>query len=178
MALTLDKRRRDRSDGFDKGGWAAPYYQDVMATVQREAMATPCDFLFCRRAYESFAAHWFKVDESLVTARMNAARKNVVSDGAPELRWRNPHLVTGDVQAGIAALKAQVGPSFQVHGGATLVQTLLADDLIDKFRLWIFPVVVGAGKRVFEGGTAQRSLKPKKCETSGNGVVMSIYEKR
>lgn len=165
----------DRSGGFERGGWAAPYWEQVMAQVGREAMAAPYDMLFGRKTYDAFAAHWPDVEGDKAAEIMNAARKYVVSGGSPDLSWNNSHLVRGDVPAEIAAMKQQDGPLLQVHGSAQLLRTLLEHDLVDEFRLWTFPVIVGAGKRLFETGATPLRLKLTKTEPCPNGVVMTIY---
>lgn len=167
----------DRSGGFDQGGWAAPYFDEVMAQVGREAMAEPYDMLFGRKTYDMFAGHWPNVESDPAADRMNAARKYVVSNGSPDLSWNNSHHVRGDVPAELAALKQQDGPLLQVHGSADLIQTLLAHDLVDVFRLWSFPVIVGSGKRLFETNAAPLPLKLTKSESLANGVVMMHYER-
>ncbi|MEX3007313.1 dihydrofolate reductase family protein [Hoeflea sp. TYP-13] len=167
----------DRSGDFDRGGWAAPYWDEVMAQVGREAMSTPYDMLFGRKTYELFAGHWPRVDNDPAADVMNAARKYVVSGGTPDLSWNNSHLVSGDIPAEIAALKQQDGPLLQVHGSAQLLQTLLAHDLVDEFRLWNFPVIAGSGKRLFEAGAAPNRLALVKSGQSPNGVVMTIYRR-
>lgn len=167
----------DRSGGFDKGGWAAPFWEEVMAQVGREAIALPYDMLFGRKTYEAFAAYWSNVEDNPAADRMNPARKYVVSGGSPDLSWNNSHLISGDIPAEVAALKQQEGPLLQVHGSRHLLQTLLAHDLVDEFRLWSFPVIVGSGKRLFESGTAPNRLELVKSEQSPNGVVMTIYRR-
>lgn len=146
-----------------------------MAQVGREAMAEPYDMLFGRKTYDMFANHWPNVESDPAADRMNAARKYVVSRGAPELSWNNSHLINGDVPKEITALKQQDGPLLQVHGSADLIQTLLAHDLVDVFRLWSFPVIVGSGKRLFETNAAPLPLKLTKSEPLANGVVMMLY---
>lgn len=167
----------DRSGGFGQGGWAAPYWDGVMAQVRQVAMAAPYDMLFGRKTYELFAGHWPEVDGDPVAAMMNAARKYVVSTSQPDLSWQNSSLITGDVPREIASLKEQDGQLLQVHGSAGLIQTLLAHDLVDEIRLWTFPVIVGAGKRLFEAGTRPRRLALARTDASGNGAVMSIYQR-
>lgn len=167
----------DRSGGFDKGGWAAPFWEEVMAQVGREAMSLPYDMLFGRKTYEAFAAYWPNVEDNPAADRMNPARKYVASSGSPDLSWNNSHLISGDIPAEVAALKQQEGPLLQVHGSGHLLQTLLAQDLVDEFRLWSFPVIVGSGKRLFESGTAPNRLGLVKSEQSPNGVVMTIYRR-
>jgi len=106
---------------------------------------------------------------------LNGARKYVVSGGSPELNWNNSHLVSGDIATELRALKEQSGPLLQVHGSATLLQTLFAHELVDELKLWTFPVTVGRGKRLFESGTTASEFKLKKCEPLPNGVIMTIY---
>ncbi|MEM7777643.1 MAG: dihydrofolate reductase family protein [Pseudomonadota bacterium] len=169
--------QEDQSGGFDQGGWAAPFWEDVMAQVQHEAMSAPYDMLLGRNTYEAFAAHWPKLHNDPTADKLNASRKYVVSSGSPDLSWNNSHLISGDVASEIASLKRQGGPLLQVHGSSELLQTLFANDLVDEFRLWCFPVIVGAGKRVFEAGAEIGALSLQKNEHLQNGVVMSIYRK-
>ncbi len=167
----------DRSGGFDRGGWAVPWWDEVMEQVGREAMAEPYDMLFGRKTYDTFAAHWPNAEPGPAADAMNPARKYVVSGSAPVLSWNNSHLVSGDVPRNIAALKQQEGPLLQVHGSADLLQTLLEHDLVDEFRLWTFPVLVGPGKRLFQTGAAPGPLTLVKNGRTPNGVVMTIYVK-
>ena len=148
-----------------------------MAQVAGEAMAAPYDILFGRKTYEAFAAVWPNAKPNPAADMMNAARKYVVSSGSPELSWNNSQLVSGDVPAEISALKNRDGPLLQVHGSARLLQTLLAHDLVDEFRLWSFPVIVGLGKRLFEDGSAPGNLTLTKCGRLPSGVVMTIYRR-
>lgn len=178
--LTLDgvmQLQEDGSGDFDRGGWAAPFWEEVMAQVGREAMSLPYDMLFGRKTYDAFAAHWPNVEGDPAADMMNAARKYVVSGGLPDLSWNNSHLISGDIPAEVAALKQQEGPLLQVHGSRHLLQTLLTHDLVDEFRLWIFPVIVGSGKRLFDTDAAPNRLKLVKSEHTPNGVVMTIFRK-
>ncbi|MCV0426330.1 MAG: dihydrofolate reductase family protein [Roseibium sp.] len=170
------KPDEDLSGGFEKGGWAAPFWEEVMIQVGREAMAMPYDMLFGRKTYDLFAEHWTQAEDE-PAGMMNAARKYVVSRGKPDLGWANSHLISGDVPANLRALKRSAGPLLQVHGSANLIQTLLAHDLIDEFRLWTFPVVAGCGKRLFDPGAAPNTLRLVKHEQTENGVVMAIYRR-
>ena len=165
----------DRSNGFSAGGWAAPFWDGVMPRVERLAMSKPYDMLFGRKTYDLFAGHWPNAPKSNLSDRMNAARKYVVTSSPDNLTWENSYPVSGDVVAGLKALKRQDGPLLQVHGSGQLIQTLLAHDLIDEFRLWTFPVVVGSGKRLFEPGCGLHRFGLKASEDCGNGVTMGIY---
>lgn len=167
----------DRSNGFQSGGWAAPYWEEVMAQVQQEAMSEPYDMLFGRKTYELFASHWPSAGESQIADMMNAARKYVVTSTLTSLTWNNSSAIGGDVAGEIGRLKRRDGPLLQVHGSSELVQSLLAHDLIDEFRLWIFPVVTGSGKRLFMPDCPPRSLKLLKSALCSNGVQMTIYRR-
>ena len=109
-------------------------------------------------------------------ATLNSARKYVASRTLHEVRWNNSVLLEGDAARAVAALKDEDGPEIQVHGSANLIQTLLRHELIDEIRMWIFPVVVGSGKRLFDGGTVPSGMRLVDLTTSGTGVLIAIYE--
>ncbi|MDE2746621.1 MAG: dihydrofolate reductase family protein [Chloroflexota bacterium] len=170
----------DSSGGFSGGGWGAPYWDEVMPQVYAEAMSEPYDLLFGRRTYDVFASHWPNVDgeEDPVAARLNGGHKYVATRSVDRrLPWGPATRIGGDVVAEIKALKAGDGPLIQVHGSSELIQTLLKHDLIDEYRLWTFPVVVGGGKRLFEAGAAPAGLQLVRTGSTGNGVVMSVYRR-
>ncbi len=168
----------DPSGGFTQGGWAQPCWEGVMEQVGREAMAEPYDMLFGRKTYELFAGHWPEADPAdPAAARMNGATKYVASSTLTNPTWENTTVLSGDVSEQVAALKQQDGLLLQVHGSGKLIQTLLSHDLVDEFRLWTFPVVVGSGKRLFAEGTVPSALKLRKSELTSNGAVMSIYRR-
>jgi len=168
----------DPSGGFTRGGWAAEYWKDVMAQVRQEAMSVPYDVLFGRRTYEIFAGHFPEIgDDNPEAKMMNEAMKYVATNTLTELNWQNSVPISGNISSEVARLKQQDGPLIQVHGSGALIQTLLAADLIDEFRLWTFPVVVGAGKRLFGSDAAPHKLRLVKTAPSTNGVVMNIYRR-
>ena len=170
----------DPSGGFTGGGWGAPYWEQVMPQVYAEAMSEPYDLLFGRKTYEVFASHWPNASaDDPVAVRLNSAHKYVATTSSTHpLPWERSTRVTGDVPAEIAMLKAEDGPLIQVHGSSELIQTLLKHDLIDEFRLWTFPVVVGDGKRLFGEGLAPSDLTLVKTGATANGVVMTVYRRR
>ena len=170
----------DPSGGFAGGGWGAPYWEEVMPQVYAEAMSEPYDLLFGRRTYDVFASHWPNVGgDDPVATRLNEGRKYVVTRSRTHpLPWEVSTRITGDVVDEIRKLKSGDGPLLQVHGSADLIQTLLAHDLIDEYRLWTFPVVVGGGKRLFAGGVVPGSLRLVRTGSTGNGVLMSVYRRR
>ena len=170
----------DPSEGFTGGGWGMPYWAEVMHQVGQEAMAEPYDILLGRTTYDMFAATWQKKSDDNATAEMmNNARKFVVATSATnDTGWKNTSRITGDVVGEISKLKAQNGRLLQVHGSCGLIQTLLEHDLIDEFRLWTFPIVLGQGKRLFGQGTAAREMQLVKSRSTAQGVVMGIYRRR
>ena len=142
-----------------------------MAQVGREAMAEPYDVLFGRNTYDMFAAH------AGADHPMNSLTKIVATSRPDNLTWANSLAISGDVPAEVERLKQQQGRLLQVHGSCGLVQTLLAHDLVDEFRLWTFPVLAGGGKRLFGSGTVPCDLELIKTGNTENGVVMSIYRR-
>ena len=146
----------DPTGGFTHGGWGATYFDDEM--MGRMAEADPYELLLGRGTYEIFAAHW-PYDEGPIADQLNGTRKHVASTTLERVEWSNSTLIPGDVADYVATLKRQDGPEIQVHGSPGLIQTLLEHDLIDEFRLWIFPLVIGTGKRFFGDGTLPAALE-------------------
>ena len=131
--------------------------------------------LLGRKTYEIFAASWPKSEEP-GAEDINKAKKYVASTTLKDVDWQNSELLKGDVVKKIQKLKEQDGPELQVHGSSNLIQTLLKENLVDQMRVWIFPVTVGKGKRLFGEGTQPASWKLTDSETSGTGVTMNTYE--
>jgi len=136
---------------------------------------------FGPQAYEIFAAHWpfVKPDNpDYETAnKLNAARKYVVSRTLETANWNVSTIIKGDVVKQLANLKVQSGPDLQVHGSGNLIQTLLKDDLVNELHVWIFPVTIGSGKRLFAEGTVPASFKLPDFKVSTTGVIIATYEK-
>ena len=166
----------DDSGGFSHGGWSVNYWDEQMAQVMTEAMSTPFDLVLGRRTYEIFAAHWPHATEDAGAKPLNDATKYVASRSNPTLEWRNSVLIEGDAAEGVAALKEEDGPELQVHGSGNLIQTLLRHNLVDQYRLWIFPLVIGSGKRLFSEGTIPAGLNLVESKVSTTGVVIGTYE--
>ena len=166
----------DPAGGFAHGGWSVNYWDEKMGNLMDGVMGKPFDLVLGRKTYEIFAAHWPHATEEQGAGPLNAATKHVASRTLRNLDWQNSFLIEGDAAEGVARLKEQDGPELQVHGSANLIQTLLADNLIDQYRLWTFPVVVGRGKRLFEDGTIPSGLKLVDSQVSTTGVVIATYE--
>jgi dihydrofolate reductase len=166
----------DPAGGFQYGGWSVPYWDDRMGEIMGAWMTPPFDIVLGRRTYEIFAAHWPHTDEP-GAKELNEARKYVASRTLESVDWQNSQLLGPDVPAAVAALKEEDGPVLQVHGSADLLQTLIANDLIDEFQIFTFPVVLGSGKRLFGEGTMPAGLELVESETSTTGVVVSKYRR-
>jgi len=166
----------DDSDGFALGGWSVNYWDDLMGEAMGEAMSAPFDLLLGRRTYDIFSAYWPHATDNPGAKPLNDATKYVASRSHRELEWGPSVLIEGDAAEGIAALKKEDGPELQVHGSANLLQTLLRHNLVDEFRLWIFPLVIGSGKRLFADGTIPAGLKLVDTKVSTTGVVIGTYE--
>jgi dihydrofolate reductase len=166
----------DDSDGFSHGGWSVNYWDEQMGQVMGEAMSMPFDLVLGRKTYDIFAAHWPHGTDDPGAKPLNDATKYVASRSHPALEWSNSLLIEGDAAAGIAALKKQDGPELQVHGSGNLIQTLLRHNLVDEYRLWVFPLVIGWGKRLFSDGTVPSALRLVDSKVSSTGVVIGTYE--
>jgi dihydrofolate reductase len=166
----------DPSGGFTHGGWSFHYWDEAMGEEMGQFMGKPFDLLLGRKTYEIFAAHWPHSTDPAADA-LNNATKHVASRTLDGVEWSNSKLIEGDVAEQVAKLKEKDGPEIQVHGSADLIQTLLEHDLVDEFRLWFFPVVLGTGKRLFADGAIPAGLKLVDSKASGTGVLITTYER-
>jgi dihydrofolate reductase len=167
----------DRSGGFDQGGWQLDYFDDIFANAMMEGFAATGGFLLGRLTYENFAAHWPNqpADDPLA-GTFNDLPKYVVSTSLTEpLAWQNSTLIQGDLPTRITALKQGTGKDIQVIGSGELVQTLIAHDLVDEYRLLIHPLLLGNGKRLFREGNEPVRLRLVDSKTSGKGVLILTY---
>lgn len=167
----------DTTGGFKYSGWVAGYFDDFLGKVIGEQMAKPFELLLGRRTYEIFAAHWPYIKGDPIADKFNAAKKYVVSTTIKKPDWNNSILIVADVVKQIKSLKEQGGPELHVYGSGNLIQTLLKHDLVDEFRLKIFPITIGTGKRLFAGGTIPASFKLLESKTSTTGVIIATYER-
>jgi dihydrofolate reductase len=164
----------DPTGGFTQGGWAVSYFDEEM--MSRISGSEPYELLLGRGTYEIFAAHW-PYDEGPIADHLNRTRKYVASTTLERVDWSNATLIDGDVAEYVARLKREDGPEIQVHGSPGLIQTLLEHDLIDEFRMWIFPVTVGTGKRLFGEGTIPAAFELLDSSVSTTGVTINTYRR-
>jgi dihydrofolate reductase len=167
----------DDDGGFKHGGWSVTYWDDQMGQVMSEATSKPFAMVLGRKTYDIMAAYWPTAPEETGARVFNDATKYVASRSLPDLeRWSNSVLISGDAADGLATLKKEDGPELQVHGSANLIQSLLRNNIVDEYRLWVFPVVIGSGKRLFADGTIPSGLKLVDSKVSTTGVVIGTYE--
>jgi dihydrofolate reductase len=166
----------DASGGFEHGGWSVKYWDDSMGQQMGEFMGKPFDLLLGRKTYEIFAAYWPHATDEQVAGPLNSARKYVASRTLKTVDWNNSTLLEGDVGEAAAKLKKESGPEIQVHGSGNLIQTLMKQNLVDRYILWVFPVVLGTGKRLFSDGAVPAGMRLADTTTSSTGVVIGKYE--
>lgn len=166
MSLTLDgvmqalgRPDEDTRDGFTHGGWALPYFDEVMGGSAAEGMSHMPSLLFGRRTYEAFYAVWPNRTDNPFTEFLNHIQKYVASTTLEKpLPWSNSRLLKGDAVAAVAALKEQPGNDLAIFGSGVLVQSLMRHNLIDEFVLSIHPLVLGSGRRLFADGSPYTTL--------------------
>jgi dihydrofolate reductase len=158
--------------------WQLPYFNDEMGEAIGAAMAAADAMLLGRVTYQEFASYWPGVssEDQPFADYMNNTPKYVVSTSLDTVEWNNSTLIKDNVAAEIARLKQQPGKNIGITGSATLVQSLLQDDLLDELMLMVHPVVVGSGKRLFEDGGALKELKLVDSKTFSTGVVSLTYQ--
>jgi dihydrofolate reductase len=166
----------DDSGGFAHGGWSVNYWDDKMTEIMGEATSKPFAMVLGRKTYDIMADYWPTAPEESGAKVFNDATKYVASRSDRALEWANSVLIDGDAADGLAALKKEDGPELQVHGSADLIQSLLRHNLVDEYRLWVFPLVIGSGKRLFANGTIPAGLRLVDQKVSTTGVVIGTYE--
>jgi dihydrofolate reductase len=167
----------DRDGGFEHGGWSFHYWDDLMNQRITEATNRAGALLLGRKTYEIFAAHWPNVgDNDPVAAKLNSVPKYVASRTLDEVTWSNSTLIR-DVPDAVADLKRESGEEIQVTGSGDLIQTLIEHDLVDEYRLWVFPLVLGTGKRLFGRGTGPAAFNLVDTQLSTTGVAIQMYER-
>lgn len=157
--------------------WASPYFNDEMWKLAGSGMAESDTILLGRRTYQEFAAYWPNQTSDVQFADyLNNTPKLVVSQTLRTVEWQNSSLIKSDVVPELTKLKQRPGKNITILGSATLVRSLLRNGLLDELKLMIFPVVVGAGKRLFKNGADQGALKLVDARTFSTGVLGVTYE--
>ena len=168
----------DRSEGFDRGGWIVPHFDDATGAFIDGIFREVDAFLLGRRTYDIFAAYWPNVTDpdEIVANRLNTLPKYVASTTLEDPAWAGTTVLEGDLVAAVHELKARPGRELQVHGSGRLVRFLLEHDLVDRLNLLVFPVIVGAGRRLFPERGIATGLALTESRTTPNGVTISVYQ--
>jgi dihydrofolate reductase len=166
----------DPSNGFTHGGWAMPFIDDAGGRAIDEIIAREFDMLLGRRTYEIFASYWPNQGDHPIAKAFNKATKYVVSRSLERLDWEKSQRIAGDVVSEVPQLKASDGPELHIWGSGELLQTLIGANLIDEYRIWIFPVVLGKGKRLFEKGVPAFAVTLTETRSTSTGVILNTYQ--
>ncbi len=167
----------DPVNGFRFGGWVFHYWDDALGSVIGELFAKPFALLLGRRTYDIFAAYWPYQKDSIADA-FNPATKYVATHRPETLTWQNSQALGPDVIAALQKIKQENGPDLLIQGSGNLIQTLLANDLIDEMTVLTFPLLLGKGKRLFADGAATPgALKLTRSLVSSTGVIVATYER-
>jgi dihydrofolate reductase len=169
MFLTLDGVMEDPQN------WSFPYWNDEIAKFKKDELFATDAHLLGRVTYEVFAAAWpSRADEAGFADRMNGLPKYVVSTTLEKAEWNNSTIIKENIAEEVSKLKQQPGQDILVAGSATLAQTLMRHDLTDEYRLLVYPIVLGSGKRLFKGGS-KAGLKLVETKAFSSGVVLLRY---
>lgn len=163
----------DPSNGFTHGGWTTPFRDAAGGQVIAETIAGEFDLLLGRRTYDIFSGYWPQHADNPIGKAFNKATKYVATRGREPLGWNPAHRITGVED--VRRLKAADGPALHIWGSSNWLQTLIAADLIDEHRLWVFPVVLGTGKRLFESGVPPRGLALVATRSTPTGILLNTY---
>jgi len=166
----------DPADNFALGGWTFAFEDEAMDLSAAGFDGKDRELVLGRKTYEIFEAYWPHQSEDNPIARtFNAAKKHVASRTLKSLKWNNSSLLGRDIASAITALKGQPGHDLQIIGSGNLIQTLQAASLIDEYNVWVYPVVLGRGKRLFENGAKPGALRLVASKVSTTGVMMNTY---
>ncbi len=170
-------REEDTSGGFDRGGWLMPHFDEQTGAFMIEVFERPDAFLIGRRTYDIFAAAWPNSTnpDDPVASKLNTLPKYVASRTLKDPSWANTTVLDGDVAQAVRDLKAKPGNELQVHGSGRLLRFLLEHDLVDRLNLLVFPVLVGAGERLFPERGLDTTLVLEASRTTPSGVQISTY---
>jgi dihydrofolate reductase len=173
---SLGSPDEDRDGGFEYGGWSAPYGDEVLGKGAGEGLAATTAYLFGRRTYEKMAAYWpAEPDANPIAAHLNATPKYVVTRTLTTLGWAGSEVLGGDIVASVNDLKQHGEGTIVVLGSGVLVQTLIEHGLIDEYQLFVHPLVLGTGKRLFRQTQRPIPLRLTGCTPTTTGVLLLSY---
>jgi dihydrofolate reductase len=176
----LGRPDEDTRGGFTNGGWGRRYDDEVLGREMAQAMAKPGDMVFGRRTWQDFIAAWGHLtDGNPFTTKMNATTKYVVSRTLQDAdAWQNSILLRGDAIDTVAGLKAQPGRDLGIVGSASLVRSLHAAGLIDRYTLVMCPLTLGRGARLFEDSAPLTEFELTGSVVTTKGVIIAQYTRR
>ncbi|MEU2894397.1 dihydrofolate reductase family protein [Streptomyces sp. NPDC001273] len=169
----------DTRDGFGQGGWSVPYADEDFGRFVNEVFSRVSAFLLGRRTYDIFASYWPQVTDPAdpVAGRLNALPKYVASTTLDDPRWSGTTVIGGDLAEEVTALRDRTDGELQVHGSGALARSLFALDLVDTLHLLTFPVVLGAGRRLFPEGSPPAAFRHTGGRTTAAGVSIQTYDR-
>jgi len=167
----------DTGGGFRYGGWSAPYGDQDFGAAMTGWFEHATAFLLGRKTYQIFAGYWPKVTDpgDPIATKLNALPKYVASATLESADWNNSTLLGGDVVTEVGKLKERPGDELQVHGSGQLAQALIEHDLVDEYRLLIFPVHLGSGEKLFRDGAGAAALRLIQSSVTSTGVLIASY---
>jgi dihydrofolate reductase len=165
----------DTSGGFAYGGWISPYSDEIIGTALRRQMNLPFDLLLGRKTFDIWAPYWPQHTDEW--PGVNTATKYVASNTLSSHEWQPSVFLSGEIAEKVAKIKQQPGPNLNVWGSGHLLQTLIKHDLVDVFWLMIYPITLGAGKRLFAAGTIPAAFKVTESIVGSKGVIVVNYER-
>lgn len=170
--------QEDTEGGFKHGGWQMPYFDEESGKIMDESMAATEALLLGRKTYQIFAGYWPTAPADNPFAQtLNSVPKYVVSTTLDKVDWNNSTLIKKNVPEEVAKRKRRPGSGIiSVMGSGKLAQTLMKHNLVDEYVLWINPVVLGSGKRLFENGIVPKNLKLVDSKMTGSGVAVLTYQ--
>jgi dihydrofolate reductase len=167
----------DRDGGFEHGGWQIPHFDEKSGQVMTEQMAQFDALVLGRKTYEIFAAYWPNVpDDNPIAAKLNSVPKYVASRTLDTVEWSNSSLIDGEVAVEVPKLKDRYA-DIHVIGSGDLIQTLMRHDLVDVYNVWVYPVLLGTGKRLFAAGTVPAALRLVSSIATSSGATINAYER-
>ncbi|MFN8383721.1 MAG: dihydrofolate reductase family protein [Anaerolineales bacterium] len=165
----------DTSGGFAHGGWISAYSDEILGTALRKQMNSQFDLLLGRKTFDIWAPYW--PQHADIWPGANMATKYIASNSIASSEWEPSVILSGDIAEKVAKIKQQSGPDLHVWGSGNLIQTLIQHDLIDVFWLMIYPLTLGAGKRLFADGTIPMAFKVTESTVTPSGVIIVNYER-
>ncbi|HWD85573.1 MAG TPA: dihydrofolate reductase family protein [Solirubrobacteraceae bacterium] len=167
----------DREGGFEHGGWGTPYATEEIGQRAGQGIGATTAYLFGRKTYEHLAAHWpNQPDEDPIARHLNATPKYVVTRSLTNLDWARSQILDGEVVRSVNDLKSEGDGVITVLGSGELTQTLIEYSLIDHYRLFVYPLVLGTGKRLFRETSHPLPMRLVDCATTSTGILILTYE--